>query len=157
MIASNKRGLRNGNPFNIKKSSSSWFGKKPNSTDPVFEQFESIFFGIRAGLKLLLNYVKNGYDTPRKIINRFAPGSENPTSNYIDYVIRNNRGLRYILPDEHFTSLNQFLVFCSRICRFENGLNPIELENFYLTPRELYNIIKFYQLDFKPLEDYEEE
>ncbi len=38
---------------------------------------------------LLVNYVKQGYDTIGKIITRFAPPSENDTEAYIAYVMQN--------------------------------------------------------------------
>ena len=82
------KGIRNNNPGNIKIGPSNWQGKIPVSqnTDGVFEQFTSLQYGIRASLVLLQNYFVNGYNTVRKIINRWAPGSENPTSRYIDFV-----------------------------------------------------------------------
>ena len=52
------RGIRNNNPFNIKKSPNKWLGKKSVSSDPVFEQFETMDYGIRAGIVLLRRYVK---------------------------------------------------------------------------------------------------
>lgn len=82
------RGVRNKNPFNIKRSVSKWKGKVPHdlSIDSTFERFYDIEFGFRAGLILLRNYIRKGYDTPDKIIKRFAPGTENNVGNYIDFV-----------------------------------------------------------------------
>lgn len=83
------RGMRNNNPGNLKISGSQWAGKIPagRNTDGVFEQFENYSYGIRAMIKLLLNYInQQGRDTIRKILERYAPGSENPTSSYISQV-----------------------------------------------------------------------
>lgn len=89
------RGVRNNNPFNIKISKSSWLGKLSSNTDGTFEQFESMCFGLRAGLKLLFNYVRSGFDTPRAIISRFAPSSENNLKAYLSYVERQGVLLDY--------------------------------------------------------------
>lgn len=83
------RGLRNNNPGNIRRSSSAWQGKIPHtqSTDTAFEQFASIEWGIRAMYKLLINYSNDGLNTVQKIINKYAPASENNTAGYIAFVI----------------------------------------------------------------------
>lgn len=82
------RGLRNNNPFNIRHSGSKWKGLCKKQTDKDFCQFETLEYGLRAGLMLLRNYIRKGYDTPVKIINRFAPKSENDTDSYLLYVCR---------------------------------------------------------------------
>ena len=92
------RNVRNNNAGNIKISNSAWIGKVPNSknTDGTFEQFYEKKFGDRAMIKLIRNYIKSGYDTLDKIVSRWAPNSENPTSSYKLYVV-NESGL---MPDE---------------------------------------------------------
>lgn len=53
------RGVRNNNPFNIKMSNkNNWLGKVKHSsnTDGTFEQFISMKYGLRAGVRLLKNY-----------------------------------------------------------------------------------------------------
>jgi len=83
------RGIRNNNPANIRiVQGNNWRGKIPESqnTDYEFEQFETMQYGIRAALKLLSNYIRNGYNTINKIISRWAPPTENNTGNYIDAV-----------------------------------------------------------------------
>lgn len=84
------RGIRNNNPFNIKKTQISWLGEVHPGTDNVFEQFVSLPHGLRAGIVLLKNYIQNGYDTVEKIISRFAPSCENDTYKYISYVVSEN-------------------------------------------------------------------
>ena len=83
------RGLKNNNPFNIRRNSNNkWLGRIPfsESTDNDFEQFKTMKYGLRAGIILLRNYIRSGFNTPSKIVNRFAPSIENNTSNYIKYV-----------------------------------------------------------------------
>lgn len=112
------RGIRNKNPFNIKISNNSWLGKIniSKNSDHVFEQFKSLDYGLRAGMQLLRGYISRGYDTPSKIIRRFAPPSENNTSNYLDYVLDSP-----LHADDNLSvnSLN-FYWLCNRICLFES-------------------------------------
>lgn len=85
------RGIRNNNPLNIRKGST-WKGEKKIQTDPSFEQFETLQYGIRAGLKLIQNHISgfNGSRPPRntirKLISVWAPPSENATEGYIMFV-----------------------------------------------------------------------
>lgn len=85
------RGIRNNNPLNIRKGNN-WQGEKSPQTDRDFEQFESMTMGVRAGMKILRNYITgdNGHrqpiDTIEKIITRWAPPSENNTRKYIERV-----------------------------------------------------------------------
>lgn len=81
------RGIRNKNPFNIRKSTNQWKGKK-EGTDKEFETFTDMVFGVRACIKLLETYRKQGYKTIDQIINRFAPSVENDTSNYLRFVLQ---------------------------------------------------------------------
>ena len=87
----NSRGERNGNPGNIKDGP--WAQAQPGyvGSDGTFAKFAP-GAGAAAQEKLLAqNYVAKGFDTPAKIINRYAPASENSgasISNYIGYVSR---------------------------------------------------------------------
>lgn len=85
------RGIRNNNPLNIRKGND-WIGERKIQTDPAFEQFETMQYGIRAAFIILRQYM-TGYwgitqkdDTIEKIIKRWAPDKENPTKKYIQYV-----------------------------------------------------------------------
>lgn len=81
------RGMMLNNPFNIRISSNVWRGKITPSRDPDFEQFATIGDGIHAGLTILCNYYKlHGCTTIAQIIARWAPDTENPTSNYTSFV-----------------------------------------------------------------------
>lgn len=87
------RGIRNNNPLNIRKGNS-WQGERHPQTDKAFEEFESMEYGLRAGFKILRNYITgyNGktpkFNTIEKIVKRWAPPTENATRKYIDFVAK---------------------------------------------------------------------
>lgn len=140
------RGIRNNNPFNIKlNKDNNWLGKVVSS-DPVFEQFDLIEHGVRAGLKLLSNYLKQGYDTPRKIVNRFAPRSENNVNGYLHYVC--NGSLR-LDPDSRINTLRKFLSLAVRIVQFECNLNYNQLFGYGCDYQTMRSIFYRYNLTLK--------
>lgn len=141
-----KRGIRNNNPFNIKKSHHDWLGKKQDGADPTFEQFDTLELGVRAGLKLLTTYINRGYDTPEKIIKRFAPTSENNTENYIDFICYAGQGRIYINRTKRITNRLVLCTIASRMLRYENSLNMVELDNLKLTTKDLLDVYKKYNL-----------
>ena len=80
------RGIRNNNPLNI-RIGNAWVGEVEHPTDPDFEQFTDIVYGLRAGFMLLRRYIERyKLNTIEKIISRWAPRSENNTAAYIDHV-----------------------------------------------------------------------
>lgn len=79
------RGVRNANPGNIRKSKDQWEGAIGD--DGAFVIFDSPESGVRALAKNLQSYGRQGYDSIEKIINRWAPPSENDTQSYIDSVV----------------------------------------------------------------------
>ena len=82
------RGLRNNNPLNIRFSEyNEWLGRvEKDKSDNSFEEFISLYFGIRAGIILLRRYIERGINTPRLIIRHWAPSNENNTEKYIENV-----------------------------------------------------------------------
>lgn len=80
------RGDRNNNPLNIRYvASNDWKGQ--TGSDGAFCQFSSRDYGYRAAFKNLQSYIKNGNNTIKKIITRWAPPSDgNNTTGYIDNV-----------------------------------------------------------------------
>lgn len=78
------RGIRNNNPLNIRTSATRWQGKRTPSTDPAFEQFDTMTLGVRAAFRILYTYV-NRYQVRsiEGIISRWAPDTENNTARYI--------------------------------------------------------------------------
>lgn len=82
------RGFKNNNPGNIRLNPYIQWEGQIDGEDQSFVKFKSMAFGIRALMKLLINYHKRGYNTISKIINRYAPPYENNTSNYIEIISR---------------------------------------------------------------------
>ncbi len=85
-MAEQPRGLRLHNPGNIRHGRDKWQGMAKEQTDPSFVRFEAPQFGIRALARVLLTYDKKGFNTPRAIINRWAPPTENNTEAYVAHV-----------------------------------------------------------------------
>lgn len=80
------RGIRNNNPLNI-RIGNVWLGEVREPTDPDFEQFISMFYGVRAGFILIRRYIKHYKRTTiPAIISAWAPANENNTQRYIDNV-----------------------------------------------------------------------
>lgn len=134
------RGIRNNNPGNIKVSNSGWLGKIPYSqnTDTdcstgqvvrTFEQFTEYRFGIRALIKLIENYmVQRNLRTIAQIINRYAPGTENYTEGYINYV-SDRIGFA---PDVPLLFTRETMRILTRaIAAYENGREAITDAEFY--------------------------
>lgn len=121
------RGILLNNPGNIRKSTIDWKGEVL-SHDKDFEQFDTLEHGIRALLKLLLNYYKlRDCTTVAKIIERYAPpdngpvptNDHNPTENYTDFVAKHcgvDRNNQYNVCDAG----NLFKI-ASAIIEFEQG------------------------------------
>lgn len=124
------RGIRNNNPLNIRKGNN-WKGEKKVQVDKAFEEFESMQMGLRAGFIILRNYQRTSLapkmraNTIRKIINRWAPASENDTLRYIDLVAKRS-GLN---PDEliAYRDKPRMLAVVEAMCFVECG-QPIDKE-----------------------------
>lgn len=129
------RGIKNNNPFNIRRNAKNkWLGRISfsDSTDTAFEQFKTMKYGLRAGIILLRNYIRSGFDTPSKIINRFAPSFENNPSVYIKYVC----GVVGVGPDYRFlVGSPQFFYLAVAICQFESKyqVSILDLQNICFT------------------------
>lgn len=124
------RGIRNNNPLNIRKGNN-WQGEKTIQSDPAFEQFESMTYGLRAGFKILRNYM-SGYGGQRAaltnvhdIIHKWAPEGENNTQAYIDFVCR----ISGLHPYEriHFADRNKMIALVDGMCRMECG-QPVNID-----------------------------
>ena len=122
------RGIRNKNPFNIRKSNNSWRGKTALNPDKEFERFTSMDYGLRAGFLLLRNaYLAKGFNTVEKIINRYAPSSENNTDAYIKYIYEHSS---HLFPGQtlNVTGL-AFYELCMCICKYESDYD-LSYEHF---------------------------
>ncbi|MFH6942409.1 hypothetical protein [Flavobacterium sp. FlaQc-50] len=115
------RGLRNNNPGNLVRTPDAWQGKIPfpQSKDARFEQFTSLKWGLRAMLKDLIHDINKGKNTVTKLINEYAPKSENNTAAYILRVCK-SIGVK---PDDKITAINnEFLTLLVRaILKVELG------------------------------------
>jgi len=92
--------FKNNNPGNIRFYSrmKNVIGRSENG----FAIFSNKYYGIQAMRNLLQGYIRKGYNTLEKILNRYAPPVENKTSSYIEFVSRRT-GIpknRIITPDE---------------------------------------------------------
>ena len=87
------RGVRNNNPGNLRHGDD-WLGLSAVQTDKAFCQFDSPLYGLRALMRLLLNYRRKTDPQGRRIvtirqaISRWAPPSENDTAAYVNTVAR---------------------------------------------------------------------
>ncbi len=117
--------INHNNPGNIKLTSTPWKGKIKNNSNGVFEEFESLDYGYRACMLNLISYLKKGYNTINKIIDRWAPSSENSASSRANYktYISNGTGLginqKILAFDKEL--MQNFVV--SMTC-FEHNLTP---------------------------------
>lgn len=121
------RGIRNKNPFNIKRSANHWHGKLHRPTDSVFEQFTSIKYGVRAGILLLRNgYLNKGFRTVEAIIKRYAPENENNVERYCNYIYSHTP----LSPEAEIDSSLKLFHLCHAICMYESNYNLSH--DFYL-------------------------
>ncbi|QTL41000.1 structural protein [Xenorhabdus budapestensis] len=124
------RGIRNNNPGNIDHNpANKWQGQLPHDEkiEKRFCRFESPEYGIRALMKLLCNYHKGGHNSVSKIINRYAPNSENNTTAYINSVAKTLNVDQF----EKITLDKSTLIALTRsIIQHENGKQPYADEIF---------------------------
>jgi hypothetical protein len=114
------RGLRNCNPCNIRLSRTKYQGEIQPSCDKAFKQFRSIDWGYRAAFVVLDHYSRNGYDTIRKIISRWAPPSENSTAAYINTIC----DATFHGPDEKIDTSDRdvMVTMVAAMSKVENGI-----------------------------------
>ena len=129
-ISTMTRGYRNNNPGNIRlttKDGKRYFWKgEIEGTDKSFKTFKSMAWGYRAIFALLKEYIGKGYNTIDKIINRYAPASENATSSYISTVVKRSG----IAADTKISAsdLVSLTKLVSAISFVENGLPANEVD-----------------------------
>lgn len=120
------RGLKNCNPGNIRRSTTTYKGEV-ESTDRAFKAFESMPWGYRAMFVLLHTYrVRNGCRTLRAMISRYAPPSENNTESYIRTVAASAG----ISPDQNLNTDNRTVMIkvVAGMSRVENGVSAVMLD-----------------------------
>lgn len=83
-------GVRQNNPGNLRNFGDPWQGVIPGSK--AFYEFEGWIWGVRAMVRTIRNYIRQGHDTPRKIVSRYCPASDcvpgdpGGTERYIKFV-----------------------------------------------------------------------
>jgi hypothetical protein len=92
------------------------------SPDSSFEVFLAPEYGVRAMIKLLTGYIKEGNNTISKIISKYAPRNENNTDSYIQRVsktigVRKNRKLK--------PTKDTLRLLVLSMSKFENGGNYV--------------------------------
>lgn len=123
MSESGTRGIRNNNPGNIRHGAQ-WQGMAQDQMDASFVQFTDAKFGIRAIARILLSYERQGYNTVRQIINRWAPPNENNTDAYIAAVAHDC----HLGVDEAMDVQALLAPLVTAIIQHENGSQPYPLE-----------------------------
>lgn len=116
------RGIRNHNPMNLRYVESIKWLQQIGGDDAGYARFETVEYGIRAGVKNLINgYFNRGINTPQTIISRYAPSHENPTDNYITF-ISDRLG---VTPTTVLQPTQETLTKLAKaIIEFENGIQP---------------------------------
>jgi hypothetical protein len=115
------RGIRNNNPGNIERGKDRWLGMAADqSGDPRFLVFDTPESGIRAIMRVLINYQeRHNIHTLRDAINRWAPAGENNSNAYAQHCAR----LTGFDPDEPLDFLDEYV--CTQVARaivrHENG------------------------------------
>lgn len=114
------RGIRNHNPGNIRHSRAEWTGRAAAQPDPEFVVFTDAVSGLRALMRLLLNYYRKfDLDSVEGILNRFAPPHENATDHYIAAVAREMRVTRR--QSLNLEKTEALIALTRAIVRYENG------------------------------------
>lgn len=116
------------NPLNIRYSDKNdWLGQVGERNG--FCVFSDDKYGWRAAFILIKNYHKKGFSSINKIIHRFAPASENPTSSYVGFVCKKMKGMGYEASGMDFKDApldlsNDMIVIDLLMCmsKFETGI-----------------------------------
>lgn len=104
--------------MNIRFTGDVWVGliRQENG----FCMFKSDYYGYRAAVKILLGYIGRGVDTPEKIINKWAPPSENNTEVYLKYVCEKG-GLLPWMQIESIADLELLMIYMTAMERGIEG------------------------------------
>lgn len=126
------RGLRNNNPLNIRKGCR-WLGLRDFPKDKEFCEFQTMAYGYRAAFVTLRTYyIGHDCKTLRKIINRWAPPSENDTDAYLGAVMLKAgiRDANSILPSPfRAQNLGLWQDILIAMAEVENGTTLVDSES----------------------------
>lgn len=119
-------GLRINNPGNIRPGAG-FIGETGEQSG--YAEFESPQTGLRALARLLNTYgTQYGINTPRELLSRYAPKSDNPESfeNYLKYFEQETG----IAPDQEFDLVGQRQTVMPAIVGFEQGQQPYSEQDY---------------------------
>jgi len=125
----NARGLRNNNPLNIRLSVETFQGEIYPSADKSFKQFQTAAYGYRAAFVILGTYLGRGLNTIEKIVQAWAPESENNTKAYVEQVEK-----RSLVKRDKVLTANDgedYVKIVIAMSRVENGIaaNPADVRS----------------------------
>lgn len=107
----------NNNPLNVRVTNDVWRGQCGQRKG--FVRFVDDVYGYRCAMKILLGYLGQGIDTPRRIINTWAPETENDVESYIKAVC--NPMQSSLMPDDPIMSRRQFRELVYMMTKVERG------------------------------------
>lgn len=115
------RGIRNKNPGNIRHSAAfTWRGELPPDADN-FCRFSDPAMGLRALIIIFHNYQEiHHLRSIQDMIGRWAPNTENDTTDYARYVAARCR----VAPSDPFTFFTNWREFTRAVVAYENGQDP---------------------------------
>lgn len=115
------RGIRNNNPLNIRRGSN-WIGLSKTQSDLLFCQFDSMTYGLRAGLIIIRTYMqKYKLTSVHAIVSRWAPPSENNTDAYVKSV--SSMMNIHALQKFDFGDRTRIVTLVSAMCKVETGIS----------------------------------
>lgn len=118
------------NPGNIRcNPANNWQGQI--GCNNGFVVFDSLFYGFRAMLKILINDINAGDDTINALIYQYAPPHENNTEAYINNVVNWSGVARYQSLKNDPAGI---MAVCAAMVRMETGqiINPALLVDPYI-------------------------
>lgn len=118
------RGIRNNNPGNLRYGNFAASHGASGQDSGGFAIFRTMEEGVAAQKALLASYLKNKIDTIRKVLQKYAPSSENNTSAYINDVSRRTG----INPDAVLTA-KDIAAVSRAIFTHENGKKYAQVSN----------------------------
>lgn len=135
------------NPLNIRyEGRSQWLGL--SGCDNGFCTFTDLKYGIRAVAYLLMkSYRKAGCYTISQIIHRFAPISENPTQNYINYLCM----CLNVKSDYVPMSVSNYAALIHYMWKFEQGTKDVYPTRWIFDVINEFNIKPYARSKAKPL------
>lgn len=122
----NPRGIRLNNPGNIRRTATMWQGESNIQADPDFVTFLNPIWGIRAIVRILYTYSREGITTLSGVINRWAPTVENNTDAYLaDVCSRCSK-----TADASINWPTDVISIVKAIIQHENGIQPYDDDTF---------------------------